>query len=138
MLVLVLGFLFGVPGQAAFAKASVERIEGPFESVVPVAYADNPAGVELMFVECDFVQRVEMPDGSSIETQQCHLTDPFIVFPGTTPKPSPTRRVSAFWFSDYYLQTTGEDVLAEHVRVTVTPSGNVSVTTTYPAEPLDC
>ncbi|MEN8239455.1 MAG: hypothetical protein ABFR53_09665, partial [Actinomycetota bacterium] len=60
----------------ALAKASVDRVEGPFETVVPVAFADNPAGVELMFAECDFVQRVEKPDGSSVETQHCQLTEP--------------------------------------------------------------
>lgn len=139
VLVMVVGFLFGVSGQAALAHASVERIEGPFESVVPVAYADNPAGVELMFMECDFVQRVEKPDGSAIETQQCDLTEPFVEFPGTPPSEAFTNMAGeCIWFSDYFLQTTGEDVLAEHVRLTVTPTGNVSVTTWYPAEPLDC
>ena len=42
------------------------------------------------------------------------------------------------WFSDYFGQTTGETVWAESVRLTVTPSGNVSVTTWYPADRLEC
>ena len=70
---------------AALAKASVDRVEGPFVTVVPVAFADNPAGVELMFAECDFVQRVEKPNGTSVETQKCHLIGPFVEFPGTPP-----------------------------------------------------
>lgn len=139
VLLLVVGLLFAMSGLPANAAASVERIHGPFESVVPVAYADNPAGVELMFMECDFVQRVEKPDGSAIETQQCDLTGPFVEFPGTPPTEAFTNSAGeCIWFSDYFLQTTGEDVLAERVRLTVTPTGNVSVTTWYPAEPLEC
>ena len=125
-----------VPASAAQAKASVDRVEGPFETVVPVALADNPAGVELMFAECDFVQRVEKPDGSSVETQQCHLTEPFVVFPGTPPESAFTNMAgTCTWFSDYSLQTGGESYAADSVRLTVTPSGNVSVTTMYPPNP---
>ena len=139
LLMTVLGLAFGALALPAAASATVDRIDGPFESVVPVAFADNPAGVELMFVECDFVQRVEKPDGSAVETQQCHLTEPFVEFPGTPPTEAFTNRAGAcIWFSDYFLLTTGEDVLAETARLTVAPSGNVSVTTTYPAEPLAC
>lgn len=139
VLVLVLGLAIGVAASAAVAKASVERIEGPFTTLVPTAFADNPAGVELMFAECDFVQRVEKPDGTAIETQHCHLTEPFFVFPGTPPEQAFTNSEGpCVWFSDYWTQTVGEDVAAESVRLTVTPSGNVSVTTKYPAEPLDC
>jgi hypothetical protein len=125
-----------VPASAAQAKASVDRVEGPFETVVPVALADNPAGVELMFAECDFVHRVEKPDGSSVETQQCHLTEPFVVFPGTPPESAFTNTDGpCIWFSDYFLQTTGESLASDSVRLTVTPSGKVSVTTMYPPNP---
>ena len=130
-----------VPASAAQAKASVDRV-GPFVTVVPVAYADNPAGVELMFAECDFVQRVEKPDGSSVETQRCHLTEPFFEFPGTPPERAFTNTAGeCTWFSDYSLQTGGESYAADSVRLTVTPSGNVSVTTMYPPNPTlesDC
>lgn len=135
----VLALVVGMSASAAFAGASVERVEGPFETVVPVAFADNPAGVELMFAECDFVQRVEKPDGTAVETQHCRLTVPFIEFPGVPPtrafNPPPG---ACLWFSDYFLQTNGESVAAESVRLTVTPSGNVNVTTRYPTEPLQC
>ena len=135
----MLALVIGVSASAALAKASVDRVEGPFETVVPVALADNPAGVELMFAECDFVQRVEKPDGSSVETQHCQLTEPFFEFPGTPPtRAFNTADGPCIWFSDYFLLTTGEDVLADSVRLTVTPSGKVNVKTTYPAEPLEC
>jgi hypothetical protein len=124
-----------VPASAAHTKASVDRV-GPFVTVVPVAFADNPAGVELMFAECDFVQRVEKPDGSSVETQRCHLTEPFFEFPGTPPESAFTNTAGeCTWFSDYSLQTGGESYTADNVRLTVTPSGNVSVTTMYPPNP---
>ena len=129
-------FVIGLSAPAASARAEVDRFEGPFTSVVPVAFADNPAGVELMFMECDFVQRVEKPNGSSVETQTCHLTGPFVDFPGTPPERAFTNGAGAcLWFSDYFLQTTGESLAADSVRLTVTPSGNVSVTTMYPPEP---
>ncbi len=135
---IVLALLVALAAPVA-ARADVDRVEGPFDTVVPVAFADNPIGVELMFAECDFVQRVEKPDGSAVETQTCHLTEPFFQFGGTPPDSAFTNTEgSCIWFSDYFSQTTGEDVFAERVRLTVTPSGNVSVTTMYPADPIDC
>lgn len=139
VVMLVTALAFGLSLPAAGANAGVDEVKGPFVSVVPVAYADNPAGVELMFVQCDFVRRVVNPDGSAKETQHCHLTEPFVVFPGTPPDRAFNNRAGeCIWFSDYFLLTTGDDVLADSVRVTVSPSGVVNVTTTYPATPLDC
>lgn len=139
VLTLVMTLVVGLSSTAAGAAASVERVEGPFLTVVPTAFADNPAGVELMFAECDFVQRVEKPDGTAVETQHCHLTEPFFEFPGTAPDSAFTNTEGeCVWFSDYWSQTTGAVVYAESVRLTVTPSGKVSVTTKYPAELLDC
>lgn len=139
VLSVVLALVVGLSASTAVARANVDRIEGPFVTVVPVALADNPAGVELMFAECDFIQRVEKPDGSAVESQHCQLTEPFFDFPGTPPERAFTNTAgSCIWFSDYSLLTTGEDVLAESVRLTVTPSGRVNVTTRYPAEPLEC
>lgn len=139
VLLLVLGLIVGMSSTAATAKATVDRVEGPFVTVVPTAFADNPAGVELMFAECDFVQRVEKPDGSAVENQHCQLTEPFVDFPGTPPtKAFNAPAGECVWWSDYFSQTSGDLVWADSVRLTVTPSGNVSVTTTYPAEPLDC
>ena len=139
VLSLVLALVIGVSASAALAKGSVDRVEGPFLTVVPVAFADNPAGVELMFAECDFVQRVEKPDGSSVETQRCHLTEPFVVFPGMPPERAFNAPASApcVWFSDYFIQTEpeGDTPSADRVRLTVTPSGKVNVTTMYGPNP---
>ena len=139
LLSLALVLLLGVLTSTALAKASVDRVDEPFVTVVPVAFADNPAGVELMFAECDFVQRVQKPNGTSVETQRCHLTGPFVEFPGEPPTEAFTNTAGpCVWFSDYFAQTSGETVWAESVRLTVTPSGNVSVTTRYPADALSC
>lgn len=138
----VLTVFIGLTAPSAVAGAEVDRFEGLFETVVPVAFADNPAGVELMFAECDFVHRVVRPDGSAMETESCHLTDPFFVFPGTAPSSAFNISGGAcVWFSDYFTQTSGEDVFADSIRITVTPSGRVNITSTYPAEPIplsDC
>jgi hypothetical protein len=120
---------------AASGDASVARV-GPVVTVVPTAFVDNEAGVELMFAECDFVQRVEKPDGSSVERQSCRLTEPVPELPGTTPDRALANTAGGCtWFSDYFLATTGESLAADWVRLTVTPSGRVSVTTFYPPEP---
>lgn len=121
---------------AAFAKASVDGLEG-FETVVPTAFVDdNPAGVELMFAECD-MQRVEKPDGSAVEHYQCQLTEPAPPFPGTPPERALVDRApQCIWYSDYLLDKTGEFLYAETSRLTVTPSGKVSVTAIYPPNPL--
>lgn len=120
----------------ASAKATVDRV-GPFTTVVPVAFVDtNPAGVELMFADCDYVQRVQKPDGSSVETQHCQLTEPFVEFPGTPPERALTNTAGeCIWFSDYFANTTGETIYADKARLTVTPSGQVSATTFYPPNP---
>lgn len=125
----------------ASAQAGVDRV-GPVTTVVPVAFGDptpdNPDGVSLMFAECDFVQRVERPDGSSQETQHCNLTEPFFVFPGDPPERALTWTVGdCTWFSDYFLTTTpeAEPVAADRAKLTVTPSGAVNVISFYPPLP---
>lgn len=135
-------FVVGAAAAASAGGATAERLEGPFETIVPVAFADNPAGVELMFAECDFVQRITTPNGSAREVETCHLTDPFFVFPGTAPDRAFNISGDACaWFSDYFTQTTGQDVVADSVDITVTPSGQVHIRSTYPAVPIppsDC
>ena len=95
---------------AASAKATVDRT-GPFTTVVPVAFneptPENPDGVRLMLADCDYVQRVEKPNGSSVEAQHCHLTEPFVMFPGSPPDRALTNTSGeCTWFSDYFLTTT--------------------------------
>ena len=120
---------------SALADASVDRI-GPVTTTVPTAFVDNEIGVEIMYAECDWVQRVEHPDGSSVETQQCVLTEPFEVFPGTPPERAVVDRSGAcIWYSDYLLATTGETFYADRVQLTVTPAGRVGVTSFYSPDP---
>ena len=45
---------------------------------------------------------------------------------------------SCQWFSDFWAQTAGIDVLASSFHYTVTPSGQVHVKSEYPAVPLEC
>ncbi len=120
---------------SALADASVDRI-GPVTTTVPTAFVDNEIGVELMYAECDYVQQVVRPDGSSVETQECVLTEPYEELPGTPPERAVTDSSGpCVWFSDYVVVTTGETVYADSVRLTVTPSGRVSVTSFYAPEP---
>jgi hypothetical protein len=120
---------------SALAEASVHRV-GPVEILVPTAFLDSEPGVELMYAECDYVQQVVKPDGSSVETQECVLTEPYEYLPGTPPERAVTDSSGACnWFSYYVAVTTGETVFADSVRLTVTPSGRVSVTSFYAPEP---
>lgn len=47
-------------------------------------------------------------------------------------------RPACTWHSDSWFYKAGLDVLAEGVHYTVTSSGNVHVTSEYPALPLPC
>ena len=137
---------------ASAGGASVDRLDEPFETFMLVD-ADPDNGVFIFnAVMCDWVQRVERPNGSAVETMKCHLTDYYEIWDWVeldfVPCPECGPPEKAFvdgpldpdcgWVSDYWLLTTGEFVFAESLRATVTPSGNVSVTTKYPAEPLVC
>jgi len=111
-------------------------------TVVATAHADTAIGVELIFAECDVLQRVELPDGSAKETQRCQIVGPFIEFPGTLPDQAFNDSAQeCVWGSDYWRLTDGSGVIASSYHVTVTPSGSVHVTSTYPSDPLtleDC
>ncbi|HTE66106.1 MAG TPA: hypothetical protein VK736_07590 [Candidatus Binatia bacterium] len=122
-------------------SGSVDTIRD-FQTVLAVARpADFPVA-SLMRADCAFVVRVEHPDGSARETQVCQLSDEPVMIPAFQGAP-PTRAFidlvgPCAWFSDYWFNKNGTDVLASSVRLLVTPSGHVVVTSTYPAEPLSC
>jgi hypothetical protein len=121
--------------------ASVDRLER-FESVLAVAMPEDfPVG-SLMRVDCSSLIRVERPDGSATEIQDCQLSDRPVMIPafqGQAPNQAFLHTgPPCMWFSDYWLYTAGLDVLAESVHYTVTPSGNVHVVSEYPAQPLVC
>lgn len=57
---------------------------GPIVFSVPVAYADNPAGVELMATKgATSYSESRRPDGSAIETQHRILTESIVEFAKT-------------------------------------------------------
>jgi hypothetical protein len=60
---------------ASAGGASVDRLDGPFETGVFTVVDDDTGTYVLNEVTCDWVQRVERPDGSAVETMKCHLGD---------------------------------------------------------------
>lgn len=118
-----------------------DRIED-VDTVVIVAMPDNfPVG-SVMRADCAFVQRVEFPDGSARETQQCTLSDEPVMIPenqGSPPAAAFRHRTGPCeWVSDYWYAKNGTTVYATSSRLVVSPAGTVYATSTYPAEPLVC
>ena len=123
------------------ASATVDQIED-FGSVLAVALPANfPVG-SLMRADCEFVLRVERPDGSARETQLCRLSDEPVMVPlfqGTAPDTAFHHGGGpCIWTSDYWWTVAGRGVYASSFSYVVTPSGIVRITATYPATPLTC
>jgi hypothetical protein len=121
--------------------AGVERLAN-IPTVLAVRMdADFPLA-SLMRATCTSLIRVERPDGSSIEIQDCQLSDEPVMIPAFQGVPPSQAFIledgPCAWHSDYWFTVAGLDVLAEHVRITVTPSGHVHATSEYPASPLSC
>jgi len=117
-----------------------------FDSVFAVADADNVFGVLLMNVHCDFLKRVEFPDGSAKETMSCQVTDSE-GFPDDIAGAIPSRAYKdsggeCIWFSDYWVnQDEPQIVFGNSYSQVVTPSGKAHATIRYAADPLteeDC
>ena len=141
-MIVTLGVLVTVAASpVAAGGAKVDRIAG-FDTVLAVAMPEDFPIASLMRAHCSKLIRVERPDGSATEVQDCQLSDEPVMIPAFQGVP-PT---SAFiveggacqWTSDYWFNTQGIDVLAETFNYTVTPSGHVHVRSEYPAEPLAC
>jgi len=122
-------------------SGSVDTIRD-FATVLAVARPDNFPVASLMRADCAWVVRVERPDGSARETQVCELSDEPVMIPAFQGVPPSHTFIdvvgSCAWFSDYWFNKNGTDVLASSVRIVVTPSGHVLATSTYPAVPLSC
>ena len=120
--------------------ASVERLAN-IQTVLAVRMdADFPLA-SLMRATCTSLIRIERPDGSSTEIQDCHLSDEPVIYPAFQARRPPGFILEAGRACG--TPTTGSpfaglDVLAERVRLTVTPSGHVHATSEYPAVPLAC
>ncbi len=126
---------------AAARGASVDRI-GSFESVLAVAMPDDFPVASIMRADCSGLIRIERPDGSAIEIQNCELNgNPVMIpeFQGQPPKEAFVLEGGpCTWHSDYWFNVAGIDVLAASFRYVVTPSGHVNVSSEYPAEPVVC
>jgi hypothetical protein len=140
-LMALLGLVIAVPAPVAASGARVDRLEN-FNTVLAVAMPEDfPIG-SLMRAHCSQLIRIERPDGSASEVQDCQLSaDPVMIpaFQGAPPTQAFILESGACeWFSDFWGNTEGIDVLASSFRYTVTPSGHVHVRSEYPAEPLAC
>jgi hypothetical protein len=121
--------------------AAAERIEN-VDSVVVVALPDDfPVG-SISRATCDWVLRVERPDGSATEKLHCTLSDEPVMIPEFQGQAPDTAFQNSggpcMWTSEWWFAHDGSIVLASSFRYVVTPSGEVIATSTYPAEPLAC
>lgn len=121
--------------------SNVDRITGVQTVLAVRMEADFPIA-SLMRATCSSLIRVERPDGSSIEIQDCQLSDEPVMVPAFQGVP-PTEAFileggPCAWHSDYWFAVAELDVMAERFRLTVTPSGHVHVTSEYPVTPLVC
>ncbi len=125
----------------AAGGAKVDRLER-FESVLAVAMPEDFPVASLMRVDCSGLIRIERPDGSATEIQDCQLSDRPVMIPAFQGEPPSQAFVHSvppcMWFSDYWFYRAGLDVLASSVHYTVTPSGHVHAVSEYPAQPLVC
>lgn len=142
LMIVTLGVLVTVAASpVAAGGAKVDRIAG-FDTVLAVAMPEDFPVASLMRAHCSKLIRIERPDGSATEVQDCQLSDEPVMIPAFQGVP-PTQAfivdgAACQWFSDYWGNTEGTSVLAERFQYTVTPSGHVHVESEYPAEPLAC
>lgn len=141
-MIVTLGLLATVAASpVAAGGVKVERI-GEFDTVLAVAMPEDFPIASLMRAHCSKLIRIERPDGSATEVQDCRLSDEPVMIPAFQGVPPPRafnlEGPACQWFSDYWFNTQGIDVLAESFHYTVTPSGHVHVRSEYPAEPLAC
>jgi hypothetical protein len=137
-----LGLLATISTSPVLARGAVVERIGPFETVLAVRMDDDFPIASLMRANCSSLIRIERPDGSSIEIQNCQLSDSPVMIPefqGVAPARAFVHASGpCAWHSDYWFYAAGVDVLAENVDYTVTPSGHVHARSEYPAVPLIC
>jgi hypothetical protein len=141
-MIAVLGVLVSaLATPVAAIGAKIDRLEN-IETVLAVAMPDDFPVASLMRADCSSLIRIERPDGSATEIQDCQLSASPVMIPEFQGVPPSQTFVNAgpacVWISDYWFYTAGIDVLSEGFRYTVTPSGHVHVQSEYPAEPLEC
>jgi hypothetical protein len=141
LMVMVTLMVPSVASPVAATSGSVDTIRD-FATVLAVARPDDFPVASLMRADCAWLVRVERPDGSARETQVCQLSDEPVMIPAFQGVPPSSAFIDDIgpcaWFSDYWFNLNGTDVLASSVRIVVTPAGQVFATSTYPAVPLSC
>jgi hypothetical protein len=134
---LILGGAVPVSADAGW----VDRID-KIDTVLAVRFEDDFPIASLMRATCDWAQFVRRPDGSGRETLRCHLSDKPVMIPafqGESPDAAFVHGGEAcLWTSDYWFARDGSIVMASAFHYVVTPSGQISITADYPAEPLVC
>ena len=141
MIVLLGTLMAATVSPVAATGAKVDRLAN-IPTVLAVRMGADFPLASLMRATCTSLIRVERPDGSSIEIQDCQLSDEPVMIPAFQGVPPSQAFIledgPCAWHSDYWFTVAGLDVLAERVRLTVTPSGHVHARSEYPAVPLAC
>jgi len=126
---------------AAGNGAWVDRIEN-VDTVLIVRLDEDFPLASIMRATCDSVRFVHRPDGSGVEKLRCRLTDDPVMIPefqGQPPDTAFTHRSGACeWASDYWFAKDESLVFASSFHYSISASGLVHATATYPAEPLIC
>ena len=142
-MLIVLGVALAAAATAPVSatSAGVERLSNIPTVLAVRMEADFPIA-SLMRATCTSLIRVQRPDGSATEIQDCQLSDEPVMVPafqGVPPKAAFLLESGpCLWHSDYWFAVAGLDVMASSARITVTPSGHVHVKSEYPAVPLAC
>lgn len=130
-----------VPASAGTGSVQLIRHFPTVLAVRPPTSPDFPVA-SLMRANCKWLYRVVQPNGTSIETQKCRLSNEPVMIPefqGSVPKHRVSYRTGrCTWHSDYWWHTAERDVMALNATVLVTPRGEVFVTSKYSKKPLDC
>lgn len=142
ILIAIVALALAAAAPAAAGGGSVQRLTN-ISTVIAVAFPDDFPVASLMRADCDWLQRVQRPNGSAVETMSCRLTtEPPLMRPENQGQPPTTAFVDAggacVWTSDYWWTVADVPVHASSYRVVVTPSGRVHIKATYPAQPLVC
>lgn len=141
LLASVLALVVALAAPATAGGASTDQVTD-VETALIVSSDD---GIYAL-ADCKFVKRVEKPDGSAKETQKCEVTGLFNLaddtpFVGELQHAYHETFGECSWVSDYWIATVGgalaDLVVADGGQSTVTPSGKVTVKSTYPADPID-
>jgi hypothetical protein len=141
MILLMAAIASSVAAPVGAGQARVDRL-AVFDTVLAVRMDEDFPLASLMRATCASLIRVEQPDGSAIEIQDCQLSNEPVMVPDFQGAPPSSAFIlsgpSCAWHSDYWFWTAGLDVLASSFSYTVTPSGHVHVRSEYPAQPLVC